>query len=443
MCRWLVLGWRRTAIVVVVAMAPVVVVVGSFSPTANGASAQGEAGVTQGDDVDCTPSITSVSTFAAEQKAEVTIHGRCFGTGNTFSKSDSDYLEVRDDTYPSEVTPQGVDWWQGCSATASPYGPSSVPCTVTSWRNTSITFAGFSGQYGNNDWVVNPGDALVVSIWNAQSDEGPGSCHVVAGAPGPTDCSSGPSYIALGDSYSSGEGNPPFYISACHTSAASWVNKVATSDSLDLLTNLACSGASTDALEGSYKSEPPQIEILGDIANQIPVQVVTITIGGNNGPGAGVFKSLLAKCYAKGLVGASCTSNINSATTVIEGLVSTLQESYTEISDAAPGAQIYVVGYPNLVPDTFSDVDVENCSWLSRSDDKGLVNLASVFNNVVSSAATAAGVTFVSTLTAFYGHELCTSDSWVNPVRIGEKGPGHPNAAGQAALADLVAPAIS
>ena len=49
-----------------------------------------------------------------------------------------------------------------------------------------------------------------------------------------------------------------------------------------------------------------------------------------------------------------------------------------------------------------------------------LRNVASQLNAVLASAAAAAGVDYVSTLNAFKGHELCTGQSDLNPVGIGQ-----------------------
>ena len=53
-------------------------------------------------------------------------------------------------TSPSRTTPTpggspGFEWWQACSSTASPLGPNFVACSISSWTDTTITFAGFSG----------------------------------------------------------------------------------------------------------------------------------------------------------------------------------------------------------------------------------------------------------------------------------------------------------
>ena len=135
----------------------------------------------------CAPVITSVSAFAAGQTPDVTIEGSCFGTGNAFSGSDNPYFMVVDNTYPSEAAPPGDPNWQGCSSIGNGYGAAVVTCDVASWADTQITFSGYTGGYGSNYWVVNPGDAMSIYVWNAQTGTGPAVCNVTAGG-GRTTC---------------------------------------------------------------------------------------------------------------------------------------------------------------------------------------------------------------------------------------------------------------
>jgi hypothetical protein len=129
-----------------------------------------------------------VSTVAAVQTQSVTITGRCFGTGNAFSNEDNAYFAIIDNTYPARTYPAGATSWDACSNIIAFVGTDAVTCDVSSWTNTSITFSGFEGNYGENNWIVHSGDSLVVSVWNPQTKKGPATCSVRAGAPGPTQC---------------------------------------------------------------------------------------------------------------------------------------------------------------------------------------------------------------------------------------------------------------
>ena len=128
----------------------------------------------------CTPQITSVSSFAAKQTQNVRIKGTCFGVGNTFSNADSPYFKIT----------INASEWAGCHIGAGE--DDAVTCTVSSWTDNSITFSGFNGAYGQNNWVVNPGDDVTIKVWNARTSQGPGVCIVLAGGVG-TNCKVTPS----------------------------------------------------------------------------------------------------------------------------------------------------------------------------------------------------------------------------------------------------------
>jgi lysophospholipase L1-like esterase len=79
------------------------------------------------------------------------------------------------------------------------------------------------------------------------------------------------SYVALGDSFSSGVGTRSFYESTCRRSEYAYPRLVATHRAGTSLTFRACSGATT----GSVTSE--QLGALSSTTN-----IVTITVGGND-----------------------------------------------------------------------------------------------------------------------------------------------------------------
>ena len=63
------------------------------------------------------------------------------------------------------------DWaagWESCSGC----GDDQVWVNVASWADSQIVITGFTGQYGGI-WQYNPGDTVVISVWNPQSSLGP------------------------------------------------------------------------------------------------------------------------------------------------------------------------------------------------------------------------------------------------------------------------------
>jgi hypothetical protein len=67
---------------------------------------------------------------------------------------------------------------------------------------------------------------------------------------------------------------------------------------------------------------------------------------------------------------------------------------------------------------------------------------ADLLNSRISSAAGAAGFTFVNPTSKFIGHSVCGSPEWINGLSNPVSESYHPNVTGQAAYADLVQPAL-
>ncbi|HSW78005.1 MAG TPA: hypothetical protein VLG36_04360 [Candidatus Chromulinivoraceae bacterium] len=93
-------------------------------------------------------------------------------------------------------------------------------------------------------------------------------------------------YVAMGDSFSSGEGNSPFEygtdipnVDTCHQSSVAYPRLLQNDASLNLGTTafVACSGATTSAITSAYNNEVPQAAALSN-----STQKVTLTIGGND-----------------------------------------------------------------------------------------------------------------------------------------------------------------
>ncbi|MEU4745476.1 SGNH/GDSL hydrolase family protein, partial [Actinosynnema sp. NPDC023658] len=232
-------------------------------------------------------------------------------------------------------------------------------------------------------------------------------------------------YIALGDSYSSGEGNPPYDLSdACHRSSLGWPTRVAGAnrDRITSSANVACSGATTKGLTQEEKKQNPQL----DTIRTGQPDVVTVTIGGNDVDFAG---------YIRWCVLFSCVHKLDAEAADISELVRFLPSVYTGIRNAAgSGARIIVVGYPRLFPQFQSAV---RCTWLSDAERAKLNALAVQLDQGLASAAAQAGLEYVSTLEALDGHEMCSDRTWMNPISL-DPGAAHPNSDGQQAVADAV-----
>jgi lysophospholipase L1-like esterase len=235
-------------------------------------------------------------------------------------------------------------------------------------------------------------------------------------------------YVALGDSFSSGEGAPPYAPGggACNVSELAWPRRlyadVAGFVSLD---SRACAGARTEHLTGPWekRSQPPQIPSAPDER----ITLVTLTIGGNDlGFGDIVGTCVLARCAAP---------DEESLAALTEELTTSV---YPALHAAFPKARIVHVGYPRLTP--APGKPVEGCDWLDEEDQVRAAAILTALDDAIEQAADRSdgAVEFLDMTEAFAGHELCTPTSWLNPVGLGT-GHAHPNAAGQRGIEEAVA----
>lgn len=276
------------------------------------------------------------------------------------------------------------------------------------------------------------------------------------GSPAPTSPSptSRPGvYVALGDSYSSGQSNPPYLLGTdtdadqCHRSALAY----AFDTSLNLgfykpdFSFHACNGAAIKDFFHSYMHEPPQLSWLSGAD-----ALVTLTIGGNDAS----FAKVMASC----VLGRGCERHwekqINQAIFTM-GYYSpsnheSLQRLYMIIAKDAPNAKIIVVGYPRFFPVR----PPEHCiSALGPTINKAKMlwinSEIKRMDTTIESSVDAAHRVYphvvyaIGSYNAFVHHELCTASPDMYGVKIStsEKTRGesfHPNIYGHQALARLV-----
>jgi len=117
------------------------------------------------------PAITSVSSIAPQPNQTITLTGSGFGSQTPYN-GDSHYIEIADLT---------GNWTAGFINNGS---PNQVTLNVTSWTDSQIVIQGLTGAYGQNNWVLNPGDKVEVEVWNPQSGAGPATLTVTIAASG-------------------------------------------------------------------------------------------------------------------------------------------------------------------------------------------------------------------------------------------------------------------
>ena len=258
----------------------------------------------------------------------------------------------------------------------------------------------------------------------------------------------GPSYVALGDSYTSGPlipvqtGSP----AGCLRSTSDYPALTAAAIGAASFTNVSCQGATTSDMNGPQPvpggTNPPQFSTLNS-----GTSVVTIGIGGND---IG-FLSIVETCATESLTdpfGSPCTDHYTAGGTdqlaqAIQALAPTIGVLLRQIHALAPGARVFVVGYPVILPDTGS-----GC-WplvpIAYGDVPYLRGVEYKLNAMLASQAAANGATFVDTYTDSIGHDACRPPGtrWVEGlIPTSPAAPFHPNQLGEQHMAAQVIAAI-
>ncbi len=233
----------------------------------------------------------------------------------------------------------------------------------------------------------------------------------------PSPASKNSTYVAMGDSFASGNGTfNPDLDNACYRSSQAYAPLVAKALRRTTLSFVACSGATTASIVGGQ-----------DAALNAKTTYVSISIGGND---IG-FTDLITACVSGGE--ATCEAAVDTATSAITNdLPVKLGAAYTGIRSKAPNARVVVVGYPR----GFDPLRV-SCfqGYGITSTEADLLNeLTDDLDAAIETAATSAGFTYVDPNGAFAGHDVCASTPYVNgfgPVFGGDaRDAYHPTAAG-------------
>jgi hypothetical protein len=175
----------------------------------------------------------------------------------------------------------------------------------------------------------------------------------------------------------------------------------------------ACSGATTaDVLASQISALQPGTDL------------VTITIGGND---AG-FGPVLQTCTTAES-DRTCFVAVDAAESFEQTVLrDRLSRTYAAIRQAAPHAQVVVLGYPqlfNLAP-TCADPQVPNVARRAKLNEG-----ADVLDGVIRSVSQQFGFYFGEVRGQFAGHEVCSADPWINGPSVPTVvGPYHPNETG-------------
>lgn len=282
--------------------------------------------------------------------------------------------------------------------------------------------------------------ALVVTVLAAV----PASAEpTVPAAPGPS------SYVALGDSYAAGPLIPlqTGLPAGCLRSNRNYPALVARGLGITDFRDVSCSSATTEHLGGPQNVplgvNPPQLDALGT-----DTELVTLTMGGND---IG-FGEIISECAARSPrepAGSACKDFYTAGGTDqlaarIEATAPKVAAALADIEERSPDAQVLVVGYPAILPDTgpgcfpvvpFSAGDV---AYLRETEKR--------LNAMLAAESDEAGVDYVDTYTPTIGHDVCTLPGvkWIEGlVPTAPAAPVHPNALGMAGISVPVIDAVS
>lgn len=268
-------------------------------------------------------------------------------------------------------------------------------------------------------------------------------------------------HAALGDSYSSGEGTFAYdwgtdriFRNRCHRGPFAWP-RIAIPEAAPRVSHLACSGARIEHLYAGQTRAAPDDE--GQIARLARLTqagtvlgAISVTIGGNDPPIN--FAARIRACRAPAILAGDCLA-AHPAPAEFAALRARLTQAYRDIHRAGGGGHMVVVGYPDIFPDP--GVAAVRCGWLSPTEQERIERLAGDLDRTIAAAVhtlappgePGPAILHVPIRDVLRGHELCTADSWVNPITpaaaaIFDPEQAHPTRRGQRAIAEAVGHAL-
>jgi lysophospholipase L1-like esterase len=249
------------------------------------------------------------------------------------------------------------------------------------------------------------------------------------------------SYVSLGDSYTAGpvipvQQNDPL---GCLRSDHNYPHLVAAALGVSDFHDPSCSGAETGDMTSaqgvSPGPNPPQFDSLSTTT-----ELVTLGIGGND---IG-FSEITQNCFSATPTGHPCQDHyvVNGHDELSDRIDMTAPKVAAVlqgIHQRAPKAQIYVVPYLAILPESGS-----GC-WpqlpITPDDVPYLRGVEKKLNAMLATQAGANGAKFVDAYTASIGHDACQIPliRWVEPaVPASPAAPVHPNLFGMQGYAAAV-----
>ena len=244
----------------------------------------------------------------------------------------------------------------------------------------------------------------------------------------------GSAYAAMGSSYAAGAGIGPLQPGSaerCNRNTSNYASLLAARLQLRL-TDTSCSGATTAHVLDRWDELPPQIE-----AVTADTRLVTITVGGNDLNFMGWLFSGSCRAGVSPFPG-PCREASEPSDAAYAALESRLLTIAQEVRRRAPNARLVFVQYVRLISSQPCEREP-----LSPGDAAVASRIAARLAEVTRNAARKGGAMVLAADTASQDHTPCSATPWANGLtadhdyRLGA--PWHPNAAGHAAIAEMLA----
>lgn len=246
-------------------------------------------------------------------------------------------------------------------------------------------------------------------------------------------------YVSLGDSYTAAPLVPTIIpAKGCFQSTNNYPHVVARTLGITDFVDASCSGAQTkDMFTSQLPGVPPQLDALTP-----DTDLVTVSIGGND---FGVFGTLVGFCTtlrATDPTGAPCRDAMRSdgqdrlladVAMTQDRIVSVIKA----IKERAPHATVLVVGYPEIAP---RQGTCPTLLPLATGDYRYGNQVGQRLTWALRHAAAQEHVGYVDVWRASQGHDVCSSDPWINGqfTDVTRAAAYHPFANEQAAVAGLI-----
>lgn len=319
----------------------------------------------------------------------------------------------------------------------------SVPCRIAAYYTGMLP--GF--QSAHSPVFSDDGMRLGLSVYSAVTRE-----RVIAAPAQTVPVQNEMLYLALGDSYTSGEGETDnkFYqdgtdqaTNKCHLSTRSYPYLVGQMQGIERAKSVACSGAQMNDVSGAtayngQKSQMPQDEIEKitinaqalahftpgvmrqiDFVGKYQPKTVSISIGGND---AGLMDKLNT-CIGPGVCEWAKDPSLRLASAnEIQQLYGKLRSVIGALRAASPSTQILFIGYPRIINEAVSaPCSLALSAMLSTEERQFMDESIKVLNDTVKSAALSEGSRYIDIEDVFVGHRLCEGDARaMNGLRVGD-----------------------